>query len=273
MSSRLPPCQHCHWAAETGLQTPFPDRHGTTPIARCHASTGAEALQRCEPNEFHSRSPLHFGLLPGPQSGSRRRWGGRTGGKSPSRRQDCTQLGCRRSRRRCRCRLPACCLADVRSPRAFAHPRTFARTAPRSFPQAAQALAHHNVAVTLADMGGRGPGGRVASRTLEQQALAFDSGTQLITAIGPDFRKQVAEWQAAGVLAEWRGRHGQIVAGEEGGGRLSAQSHTSPPSSCSCRPDVTHACPFPRLQTAASSWRPAARRRRAAAPAPASAGP
>lgn len=54
---------------------------------------------------------------------------------------------------------------------------------------------------------------RVASRQMEQQglALSFDHGAQQVTAIGADFQAQLAEWQAAGVAAEWRGRHGEIA--------------------------------------------------------------
>lgn len=53
----------------------------------------------------------------------------------------------------------------------------------------------------------------MASRQLEQQGqpLSFDHGAQQITAIGADFKAQLAEWQAAGVVAEWRGRHGEIA--------------------------------------------------------------
>lgn len=79
---------------------------------------------------------------------------------------------------------------------------------------AALALARKNIPCTLFDMG-RALGGRVASRQLEQQGqqLSFDHGAQQITAISADFKAQVAEWQAAGVVAEWRGRHGAIEGG------------------------------------------------------------
>ncbi|PRW57559.1 FAD NAD(P)-binding oxidoreductase family isoform 1 [Chlorella sorokiniana] len=79
---------------------------------------------------------------------------------------------------------------------------------------AALALARKNISCTLFDMG-RSLGGRVASRQLEQQGqpLSFDHGAQQVTAIGADFQAQLAEWQAAGVVAEWRGRHGEIAGG------------------------------------------------------------
>lgn len=73
---------------------------------------------------------------------------------------------------------------------------------------AAHSLVQHDVAATVFDMGVRGAGGRVASRQFE--ALSFDTGAQFFTARSPDFRKQLEEWQASGVVQEWRGRHGRI---------------------------------------------------------------
>lgn len=70
---------------------------------------------------------------------------------------------------------------------------------------------------------------RVASRQLEQQGqqLSFDHGAQQVTAISADFKAQLAEWQAAGVVAEWRGRHGAI----EGAAHITGVS---------CRPGTSH---------------------------------
>ena len=86
---------------------------------------------------------------------------------------------------------------------------------------AAQSLLRNSVAVTVIDMGGRGPGGRVASRQLELPAplgpASFDHGAQFFTARSPDFRQQVADWQAAGIVQEWRGRHG-LLTGKPGAG-------------------------------------------------------
>ena len=72
-------------------------------------------------------------------------------------------------------------------------------------------VAKQRVHCTVFDMG-RAAGGRVASRQSEHAGLplSFDHGAQHITAVGPDFKRQLAEWQAAGVLAEWQGRHGEI---------------------------------------------------------------
>ena len=72
------------------------------------------------------------------------------------------------------------------------------------------------VAVTVLDLGSRGPGGRLASRQQDQPdvgTLSFDHGAQLVTAIGSDFRRQVDEWRAEGVVAEWTGSHGRITKG------------------------------------------------------------
>lgn len=79
---------------------------------------------------------------------------------------------------------------------------------------AALALAKKDVHCTVLDMG-RAAGGRLATRHAEQAGLplSFDHGAQQITAVGADFQRQVAEWQAAGVLAEWQGRHGTVLEG------------------------------------------------------------
>lgn len=49
---------------------------------------------------------------------------------------------------------------------------------------------------------GRGPGGRASTRRVG--TLHFDHGAQYFTAQSPPFSREVAEWQARGVIAEWQ---------------------------------------------------------------------
>ncbi|MXP36640.1 NAD(P)-binding protein [Erythrobacter citreus] len=52
---------------------------------------------------------------------------------------------------------------------------------------------------------GRGPGGRMATRRMEDggTTLHFDHGAQYFTARNPRFVEQVAHWEASGVAARW----------------------------------------------------------------------
>ena len=52
---------------------------------------------------------------------------------------------------------------------------------------------------------GRGPGGRMATRRMEDggTTLHFDHGAQYFTARDPHFVEQVAHWEASGVAARW----------------------------------------------------------------------
>ncbi len=52
---------------------------------------------------------------------------------------------------------------------------------------------------------GRGPGGRMATRRIEQdgRTLRFDHGAQYFTVRDPHFAKQVDHWEQAGVVARW----------------------------------------------------------------------
>ena len=52
---------------------------------------------------------------------------------------------------------------------------------------------------------GRGPGGRMATRRMEDggTTLHFDHGAQYFTARDPRFVEQVAHWEASGVAARW----------------------------------------------------------------------
>lgn len=91
---------------------------------------------------------------------------------------------------------------------------------------AAARAAPSGLSVTVFDLGGRGPGGRMSSRQLEQPglagALSFDPGAQQVTGIGADFRRELDAWRAAGVVAEWAGRHGRIRPGAFAGLRWGA---------------------------------------------------
>lgn len=80
---------------------------------------------------------------------------------------------------------------------------------------AARALVGSGVHATVLDLGER-VGGRVADRTQALDGgrlLSFDRGAQFLTVSSPDFKAQLAEWQAAGVAQEWRARHGMLTAG------------------------------------------------------------
>lgn len=68
---------------------------------------------------------------------------------------------------------------------------------------AARALHDVGADVTVFDKG-RGPGGRISSRRAEP--FAFDHGAQYFTARTPEFRRQVDDWVADGVVAPWTGR-------------------------------------------------------------------
>lgn len=65
---------------------------------------------------------------------------------------------------------------------------------------AARELTHRNVPVTLLDKG-RGVGGRLATRRIEQSRA--DHGAQYFSAKSPEFRAQVQEWLTDGLVSEW----------------------------------------------------------------------
>ena len=52
---------------------------------------------------------------------------------------------------------------------------------------------------------GRGPGGRMASRRVEEggQTLRFDHGAQYMTVREPEFARAVAQWESDGLVARW----------------------------------------------------------------------
>src|SRR5882757_1096357 len=54
------------------------------------------------------------------------------------------------------------------------------------------------------------PGGRLATRRGE--VLSFDHGVQYFTTQDPQFEPVVRQWQAAGIVAPWRGRT-RVLAG------------------------------------------------------------
>lgn len=67
----------------------------------------------------------------------------------------------------------------------------------------ANTLAQAGLKVAIFDKA-RGAGGRMATRRGEH--ASFDHGAQYFTAHVPAFHAAVAQWQAAGVVTEWKGR-------------------------------------------------------------------
>ena len=64
----------------------------------------------------------------------------------------------------------------------------------------AQLLAATAVSVTVVDKG-RGPGGRLATRRLDDER--FDTGAQFFSVRDADFAAAVQAWEAAGVVKAW----------------------------------------------------------------------
>eukprot|EP00250_Pteridium_aquilinum_P021593 c25169_g3_i2 orf=177-1322(-) len=74
----------------------------------------------------------------------------------------------------------------------------------------ASRLAEHGFRVTVFDSG-RGPGGRMSQRrerTSDGKLLYFDHGAQYFTVRDPVVQGLVDNWEAAGVVAEWKGKFG-----------------------------------------------------------------
>lgn len=71
----------------------------------------------------------------------------------------------------------------------------------------AHRLVAAGIDVALLDKG-RGPGGRMSTRRAATPLgeARFDHGCQYFTARDPDFRKELAAWEAAGAAAHWTGR-------------------------------------------------------------------
>ncbi|MEO1365640.1 MAG: NAD(P)-binding protein, partial [Acidobacteriota bacterium] len=68
-------------------------------------------------------------------------------------------------------------------------------------------------AVRLFDKGRR-PGGRLSTRDVREDVLAFDHGAQYFTARHPGFRRAVDSWVEEGSVAPWRGRIVELDRGE-----------------------------------------------------------
>ncbi len=77
----------------------------------------------------------------------------------------------------------------------------------------ARALAERGASVRVFEREGW-PGGRIATRRLD--ALMFDCGVQYFTDQNPRFEPVLREWQAAGIVAPWRGRT-TVLAGRGAG--------------------------------------------------------
>ncbi len=139
----------------------------------------------------------------------------------------------------------------------------------------ARALADHGHEVVVLDKG-RGPGGRTATRRASQAgraqegaagrgprepaaddpgaSLLFDHGAQYLTARDPAFRRHVAAWAEAGVLAPWAGR---VVVLREGA--LGPPRRDAPGSAAAGAPDADAAPATPGPQGALASSEAAAR--------------
>ncbi|CAL5227026.1 g9920 [Coccomyxa viridis] len=80
---------------------------------------------------------------------------------------------------------------------------------------AANRLASKGVAVTVYDMGSRGPGGRASFREVPLKDggfMQFDHGCQFIMASNPLVAVQIREWELKRFLREWTGRFGLLDA-------------------------------------------------------------
>jgi len=77
----------------------------------------------------------------------------------------------------------------------------------------AGALQAAGIDVRLYDKG-RGPGGRMSTRRADTVLgeLRWDHGAQFFTAKSGAFQSAVAEWRAAGIVAEWTGRFAEVAA-------------------------------------------------------------
>ncbi|MCG6158592.1 NAD(P)/FAD-dependent oxidoreductase [Rubinisphaera margarita] len=63
---------------------------------------------------------------------------------------------------------------------------------------------------------GRGVSGRMSTRRVIEPELQFDHGAQYFTARDAEFRQQVDDWIARGVVAIWEGPFGTLTRGEIG---------------------------------------------------------
>lgn len=74
----------------------------------------------------------------------------------------------------------------------------------------ASRLAEHGFPVTVFDSG-RGPGGRMSQRrerASDGKILLFDHGAQYFTVKDPIVQGLVDSWEAAGIVADWKGKFG-----------------------------------------------------------------
>ncbi|MEO1084907.1 MAG: FAD-dependent oxidoreductase, partial [Acidobacteriota bacterium] len=78
---------------------------------------------------------------------------------------------------------------------------------------AGRTLSDAGHAVRLFDKGRR-PGGRLSTREVRDNVLAFDHGAQYFTARHPGFRRAVDSWVEEGAVAPWRGRVIELDQGE-----------------------------------------------------------
>ncbi|KAH9288468.1 hypothetical protein KI387_032585, partial [Taxus chinensis] len=90
----------------------------------------------------------------------------------------------------------------------------------------ALSLAKNGVAVTVFESA-RGPGGRMSQRrerTEDGKELCFDHGAPYFTVKDPNVSDLVDNWEAAGLVAEWKGPFGSF---DVGSGKLMLQLGSS----------------------------------------------
>ncbi|KAJ6816339.1 uncharacterized protein M6B38_416160 [Iris pallida] len=77
----------------------------------------------------------------------------------------------------------------------------------------ASALEERGIRSTVFDTGMHGLGGRMGTRTVNDQPLVFDHAAQFFTVSDPRFQKFVDRWLEEGLVREWKGLLGELEAG------------------------------------------------------------
>lgn len=96
---------------------------------------------------------------------------------------------------------------------------------------------------------GRGPGGRMSSRRMELdgEQLTFDHGAQYFTANSDVFARQVAQWQADGVVARWQAAGGDAWVG--------TPAMNAPVKAMAAQHDVSFGTRIDAIEAAGQGWR------------------
>ncbi|XP_047310802.1 renalase [Impatiens glandulifera] len=82
-------------------------------------------------------------------------------------------------------------------------------------------LEKRGIRSTVFDTGNHGLGGRLGTRTVDEQQLMFDHAAQFFTVSDPQFAKLVDGWLKMGLVRQWEGAIGEL---EPGGGFLQLPS-------------------------------------------------